>query len=58
MNLIILFNGKEYFVEPLREGTYPEMILQKHPDCMFLDHAASQEDAAIKIQRDRDRHKL
>ena len=58
MNFIILFDGKEWFVEPLPEGSHPNAILEAHPGCIFLDHANSRYDAAIKIQRDRDRHKV
>jgi hypothetical protein len=57
MIIMICFNGKEYFKDPLPEGGNPDAILDKHPGCMFLDHASSQEEADAKIQRDRDRHK-
>jgi hypothetical protein len=57
MKLMILFDGREYFVEPLSAGVQPDTIMEKHPGCMFLDDAASLEEAERKIQRDRDRNK-
>lgn len=56
MNLMILFDGKEYFVESVAENVHPDTILENRPGGMLLDHATSQEDALVKIQQDRDRH--
>jgi len=36
---------------------HADTIMGKHPGSMFLDNASSQEEAEIKIQRDRDGHK-
>ena len=55
--MMILFDGKDYFVEPLAEGVHPEEIIEKHPGSTILDHASSAEEAAVKIQRGRDRTK-
>jgi hypothetical protein len=57
MNMMILFDGKDYVVKPLVEGVHPEEIMEKHPSSVFLDHASSAPEAAVKIQRDRDRTK-
>jgi hypothetical protein len=54
---MILFDGRCYFVEPLPEGVHADTTMEKHPGSMFLDNASSQEEAEIKIQRDRDGHK-
>jgi hypothetical protein len=54
---MILFDERIYLVEPLPEGVHADTIMEKHPGCMFLDNASSQEEAEIKIQRDRDRRK-
>jgi hypothetical protein len=56
MNFIIFFDSKDYFVAPLAAGSHSETIMiEAHPGCIILDNAISQEDASIKIQRDRDR---
>ena len=57
MKLIILFNGKEYFVEPLPEGGHSTTVLENHPGCIVLDNAESEEEAAVKIRRDKECHK-
>jgi hypothetical protein len=54
MNFIILFDGKDYLVVPLAEGSHSDTSIEARPGCIILDTAISQEDATIKIQRDRD----
>ena len=38
MSLIILFNGAQYLIAALPEGTRIDEVVEKHPDCMFLDY--------------------
>ena len=57
MGFLILFDGKDYVVVPVREGTNPNLIVDDYPGYVILDNATSEEEAAIKIQRDRERNK-
>jgi hypothetical protein len=57
MNITILFNGTAYIKAEVPQGVNPDTILAKHPGCMILAQASSQEEADAKIQKDRDRHK-
>jgi hypothetical protein len=58
MRFMILFDGKNYFTEPLPEGVNPDDVWDKHPGYSFLDFASSLENAKSKIEADRDRHKI
>lgn len=58
MRFMILFDGKNYFTEPLPEGINPDDVWAKHPGCSFLDFATSPEDAKSKIEQNQERHKV
>ena len=58
MKIMIFFNGREYFTEPVPDGVSPDTIAKNYPGCMFLDFPDSPEDAKSKIERDRARNKV
>jgi len=57
MKLIIICNGKEYVVCPLPKDGHVDPVVERHPGFIFFADAESEEQAAIKIQRDKDRRK-